>query len=132
MHYEEMGKYLGIVSKKSWCAPLQKVVWLIAQLKHLDTSARCVGNKQEELETTVHVVNYDLIAIIIMLWDESHGWSTAMDGYKLFWRGRQGKKGKGVALYVKKWIGYEEVSFFLKKKKQKEKEKKSYEQVESL
>lgn len=84
MHYEGMGKYLGIVSKKSWCAPLQKVTWLIAQLKRLNSSARCTGNKQEELETMVRLENYDLIAIIIMWWDESHGWSTATDGYKLF------------------------------------------------
>lgn len=84
MHYEEMGKYLGIVLKKSWCAPLQKVTWLIAHLKHLNSSARCTGNKQEELETMVRLENYDLIAIIMMWWDESHGWSTATGGYKLF------------------------------------------------
>lgn len=84
MHYEEMGKYLGIVSKKSWCAPLQKVTWLIVHLKRLNSSARCTGNKQEELETMVRLENYDLIAIIMMWWDESHGWSTATGGYKLF------------------------------------------------
>ena len=30
-----------------------------------------------------------------------HNWSAAMDGYKLFGRVRQGRRGGGVALYVR-------------------------------
>ncbi|GAB0183522.1 hypothetical protein GRJ2_000817500 [Grus japonensis] len=36
-----------------------------------------------------------------MRWDDSHDWSAAMDGYKLFRRDRQGRRGSGVALYVR-------------------------------
>ncbi|KAK4828864.1 hypothetical protein QYF61_000992 [Mycteria americana] len=33
--------------------------------------------------------------------DDSHNWSAAMDGYKHFRRDRQGRRGSGVALYVR-------------------------------
>ncbi|KAK4806906.1 hypothetical protein QYF61_012627 [Mycteria americana] len=46
---------------------------------------------------------------------------VAIDGYRLFRRDRQGRRGGGVALYVKKWIECEELSL-----------KNSHEQVESL
>jgi len=63
----------------------------------------------------------DLIAITETWWDESHDWSVAIDGYGLFRRERWGKRGGGVALYIKKSIQYEELSL-----------KNSHEQVESL
>ncbi|RMC22210.1 hypothetical protein DUI87_00521 [Hirundo rustica rustica] len=44
----------------------------------------------------------DVVAIRETWWDESHGWSTARDGYKLFRRDRKGRRGGGVALYIKK------------------------------
>jgi len=44
-----------------------------------------------------------------------------MDGYRLFRRDRQGKRGQGIALYVKKWIQCEELYL-----------KNSHKQVESL
>jgi len=34
-------------------------------------------------------------------WDDSHNWSAAVDGYELFKRDRQGRRGNGVALYVR-------------------------------
>ncbi|RMC15084.1 hypothetical protein DUI87_07264 [Hirundo rustica rustica] len=34
-------------------------------------------------------------------WDDSHGWSSALSGYKLFRRDRQGRRGGGVALCIK-------------------------------
>ncbi|PKU48939.1 glycerol kinase [Limosa lapponica baueri] len=37
----------------------------------------------------------------------------AIDGYKLFRRDRQGRRGRGVALYVKEWIECEEMSLKL-------------------
>ncbi|RMC22466.1 hypothetical protein DUI87_00780 [Hirundo rustica rustica] len=43
----------------------------------------------------------DVVAITETWWDESHGWSTARDGYKLFRRDRKGRRGGGVALYSK-------------------------------
>ncbi|RMC22458.1 hypothetical protein DUI87_00772 [Hirundo rustica rustica] len=44
----------------------------------------------------------DVVAITETWWDESHGWSTALCGYKLFRRDRKGRRGGGVALYIKK------------------------------
>ena len=33
--------------------------------------------------------------------NNSHSWSTALDGYKLFRRDRKGRRGGGVALYIR-------------------------------
>ena len=60
-----------------------------------------MGNKQKELEATVWQASYDLVAITEMWRDHSHDWSAAMDGYKLFRKDRQGRRGGGMALYVK-------------------------------
>ncbi|KAK4817255.1 hypothetical protein QYF61_005468 [Mycteria americana] len=66
-----------------------------AQLKCLYTNARSMGNKQEELEAIVHQETYDMVAITETWWDDSHNWSAAMDGYKLFRRDSQlWKKGQ--------------------------------------
>ncbi|TRZ08141.1 hypothetical protein HGM15179_018968 [Zosterops borbonicus] len=46
--------------------------------------------------------SYDVVAITETWWDDSHSWSTALDGYKLFRRDRKGRRGGGVALYIKK------------------------------
>ncbi|RMC13342.1 hypothetical protein DUI87_10877 [Hirundo rustica rustica] len=43
----------------------------------------------------------DVAAIMETWWDDSHGWSTALNGYKIFRRDRQGRRGGGVALYIK-------------------------------
>ncbi|KAK4826912.1 hypothetical protein QYF61_012504 [Mycteria americana] len=58
----------------------------IAQLKCIYTNACSMGNKQEELEAVVWQGNYDIVAITETWWDDSHNWSAAMDGYKLFRR----------------------------------------------
>ncbi|KAM9590859.1 uncharacterized protein ACIBXB_005907 [Morphnus guianensis] len=73
----------------------------IGQLKCIYANARSMGNKQEEQEAIVQQDRYDLVAITETWWDDSHDWSAAMDGYKLFRRDRQGKRGGGVALYVR-------------------------------
>jgi len=72
-----------------------------AQLKCIYTNARSMGNKQEELEAIVQQDSYDLVAITEMWWDDSHDWSAATHGYKLFRRDRRGKRAGGVALYVR-------------------------------
>ncbi|KAK4815431.1 hypothetical protein QYF61_002646 [Mycteria americana] len=77
---------------------------MTAQLKCLYTNARSMGNKQEELEAIVHQENYDMVAITETWWGESHNWSAAMDGYKLFRRDRRGRRGGGVALYVRECL----------------------------
>ncbi|PKU43549.1 rna-directed dna polymerase from mobile element jockey- hypothetical protein [Limosa lapponica baueri] len=67
-----------------------------------------MGNKQEELKATVLLESYDVVAIIEVWWDESYDWSVTIDGYKLFRRHRQGRRG----LYVKERVEVEEM--FLK------------------
>ncbi|RMC12608.1 hypothetical protein DUI87_10130 [Hirundo rustica rustica] len=60
-----------------------------------------MGNKQEELEAMVQQQSCDVVAITETWWDESHSWTTALDGYKLFRRDRKGRRGGEVALYIK-------------------------------
>ncbi|GAB0205316.1 mitochondrial enolase superfamily member 1 [Grus japonensis] len=59
-----------------------------------------MGNKQEELETCVCLQGYDLIGITETWWDSSCDWSVGMEGYRLFRKDRQGRRGGDVALYV--------------------------------
>ncbi|TRZ20521.1 hypothetical protein HGM15179_006655 [Zosterops borbonicus] len=66
------------------------------------TNAHSMGNKQEELEVMGQQQSCDVVAIAEMWWDDSHSWSTALGGYKLFRRDRKGRRGAGVALYIKK------------------------------
>ena len=82
----------------------EKATRPIAKLKCLYTNACSMVNKQEELETMAQVGKYDLIAIMEIWWDESHNWNTLIENYRLFGRDRQGRRGGGVALYVRKWI----------------------------
>ncbi|PKU29350.1 mitochondrial fission process protein 1 [Limosa lapponica baueri] len=72
-----------------------------AQLKCLYTNAGSMGNKQDELEAIVQQDSYNVVAITETWWDDGHDWNAAMDGYKLFRRDRQGRRGGGVALYVR-------------------------------
>jgi len=60
-----------------------------------------MGNKQEELEAIAQQHSYDLVTITETWWDDCLDWSAAMDGYKLFRRDRRGKRGSGMALYVR-------------------------------
>jgi len=43
-----------------------------AQLRCFDTSARSMGNKQEELEAIVWSESYDIVASMETWWNESH------------------------------------------------------------
>jgi len=54
-------------------------------------------------------------------WDKSYDWSATVDGYRLFRRDRRERRGRGITLYIKKWIGCEELSL-----------NNSHEQVECL
>ncbi|GAB0177147.1 hypothetical protein GRJ2_000179900 [Grus japonensis] len=47
-----------------------------------------MGNKKEGLEATVLLESYDLVAITETWWDESHDWSAAIYGYRVFRRDR--------------------------------------------
>ncbi|KAK4817941.1 hypothetical protein QYF61_002785 [Mycteria americana] len=88
----------------------KKVTQPTAQLKPLYSSAHSMGNKQEELEATMLLESYKLVAVTETWWDKSPDCSSAINGYKLFRRDRWGRTGGGVALYVKKWIDCEELS----------------------
>ncbi|GAB0203845.1 hypothetical protein GRJ2_002850100 [Grus japonensis] len=59
-----------------------------------------MGNKQEELETCVRLKGYDLIGITEMWWDSSYDWNVGMEGYRLFRKDRQGRRGVDIALYI--------------------------------
>ncbi|RMC06925.1 hypothetical protein DUI87_16376 [Hirundo rustica rustica] len=67
----------------------------------MDTSARSMGNKQEELEAMVQQQSCDGVAIMETRWDDSHSWNTALGGYKLFRRDRKRRRGGGVAFYIR-------------------------------
>ena len=69
-----------------------------------------MGNKQEELGAIVWSESYDRVAITKTWWNDLHSWSAVMDGYRLFKRDRKGRKGGGVALYVKKECECMEIS----------------------
>lgn len=56
------------------------------------------GNKQKELEGTVQRENDELITVTEIWWDKSHGWSTAVNGCKLFRRDTRGRRGGGEGL----------------------------------
>ena len=59
-----------------------------------------MGKKREESETCARLQGYDLIGIMEMWWDGSYDWSVGMEGYRLFRKDRQGRRGGDVALYV--------------------------------
>ncbi|CAM5117140.1 unnamed protein product [Natator depressus] len=80
-------------------------------LNCLYTNAQSLGNKQGELEVLVMSGNYDMIGITETWWDNSHDWSTVMDGYKLFRKDTQGRKGGGVALYVREQYDCSELQY---------------------
>ena len=67
------------------------------QLRCLYTNVCSMGNKQEELEGIVWSESYDIVAIMETWWNNSHSWSAVMDGYQLFKRDRQGRKGHGIS-----------------------------------
>ncbi|PKU44374.1 mitochondrial fission process protein 1 [Limosa lapponica baueri] len=60
-----------------------------------------MGNKQEELEMCARLQGYGLIGITETWWDGSYDCSVGMEGYSLFRKDRLGRRGGGVALYVK-------------------------------
>jgi len=73
-----------------------KVTWQQTRMKCLYMNAHSVGNKQEELEATVMLESYDLIALTETWWDESHDSSADIDDYRLF--GETGEEGGSEAL----------------------------------
>lgn len=48
--------------------------------------------------------NHDVVTIMETWWDDCHGWSGAVDGYKLLRRDMQGRGGSGMALYIREYF----------------------------
>ena len=61
-------------------------------------------SKQEELEALAQSQSYDNVGLSETWWEESCEWSAVMDGYRLFRRDRQGRRGRGVALCVQEGL----------------------------
>lgn len=59
------------------------------------SDAHIMGGKQEELKVIVQLENYDIDAIMESWWDDSHDWSAAIGGYKIFRRVGPGRRGSG-------------------------------------
>jgi len=77
---------------------------LSSSLKCLYTSARSMGNKQEELEICVLSQGHDLTAITETQWDSLHDWNAVIDGYILFRKDRPARQDGGVALCVREQL----------------------------
>jgi len=60
-----------------------------------------MGNKQEKLQAIMQQEKYDTVVIMETWWDDSHNWSVAKNGDKLFRRDRQERRGSGVTLCVR-------------------------------
>ncbi|KAF7243602.1 Protein ROOT HAIR DEFECTIVE 3 [Varanus komodoensis] len=79
------------------------------ELRCMYTNARSMGNKQEELEALLGIGGYDVVGITETWWDERQVWNVNIEGYHLFRKYRKGKRGGGVALYVREGIGCREI-----------------------
>lgn len=53
--------------------------------------------------------NFDTVAIMEAWWGDSQNWCAAIGAYKHFRRDRRGRRGCGVALYVKEHFDWLEV-----------------------
>lgn len=89
-----------MVTQELGLLPKKMVPGSRAQLKCICTNAHGVGNKQE-LEAIVQLENNDITAVTKTQWDDLHSWNAAVDGYKVFRRNRQGRRGGGIALCVR-------------------------------
>lgn len=96
----------------------EKVMLPKTWLKCLSINACSLRNKQKELQPTVQLENCEPTEIIEMWWDDSHDQNMMIEVGK---KDRKGKRGRGVALYLKRYIECKELPL-----------RNSHEQVESL
>ncbi|KAK4808264.1 hypothetical protein QYF61_020755 [Mycteria americana] len=84
-----------------------------SHLKCIYINARSLGNKQEELELCAQSESYDIIGATATWWDNSHEWRIVMDGYGLFRKDRQGRRGGGggATLYVRENLECIEINY---------------------
>lgn len=57
-----------------------------------------------EQDGLVSSQGYGIIGVCNTRWDESHGWSTGIEGYRLFRSNRQSRQGGIIALFVSKGL----------------------------
>lgn len=74
---ETKGKYFKGIKELS----SKKVTRPPAQLKCLYMNSHNLGNKQEELETTMLLKKHAVVTITKMWWDDSHKWSVVIGSY---------------------------------------------------
>ncbi|GAB0188677.1 hypothetical protein GRJ2_001333000 [Grus japonensis] len=98
-------------SDKCSLAASQDVNQKTNHLKCMYTNAHSLGNKQEELELHTQSESYDIIGITETWWDNLLDWRIMMDGYRLFHKDRQGRRGGVATLYVKENLECIEVNY---------------------
>ncbi|PKU31519.1 rna-directed dna polymerase from mobile element jockey- hypothetical protein [Limosa lapponica baueri] len=98
-------------SKKCPLAASQDENQTIDHFKGMYTNVHSLGKKQEELELYAQSESYDIIGITETCWDNSHNWRIMTDGYRLYRKDSQGRKGGLVVLYVKENLECIEVNY---------------------
>ncbi|KAJ7399781.1 hypothetical protein BTVI_110168 [Pitangus sulphuratus] len=73
-------------------------------------SARSVRSELEELKALSQSQRFDITGIRETWWDEPCDWNALLNGYRLFRRDRQGRRGRGVALCVPEGLGCVELT----------------------
>ena len=73
-------------------------------LKALCVDARSIRNKVDELNVQIVINEYDIVGITETWLQGDQGWELNIQGYSIFRRDRQERKGGGVALLVREEI----------------------------
>ncbi|GAB0209359.1 hypothetical protein GRJ2_003401600 [Grus japonensis] len=80
------------------------ITYLRRKTKELKRKAFATGERSEKInkldESPLYIQSVLLVTIIKTWWDSSYDCSVGMEGYRLFRKDRQGRRGGGVALYV--------------------------------
>ena len=63
------------------------------ELRGLYANARSLANKMGELELLMYEEDFDFVGISETWFDSSHDWLATIQGYSLYRRDREGKKG---------------------------------------
>lgn len=81
----------------------QPVSQFLAQLQFLNTNAWSIGNKEGELEVLVQSQGQDILGLSEMWWVGSQVWNAETNGYRLFRRDGQGRRG-GITLDIREGL----------------------------
>lgn len=72
------------------CLPRENQKTTHLEATHMNPHS--LGNKQEEPDLHAQSESYDIIGKSETWWDKSHDWRIAMDGYRFFYKDRQGRR----------------------------------------